>query len=220
MMLVSNFLFDLFYFFSIFDPKSGLLAMLARATAGLFLLLVGISLTLSKKISPSLFFKKNFFRGLKILSLGLLISVATYFAVGNNFIRFGILHLIGVSIILAYPFLKQKWLAVSCGMAIIISGIFLNTLRVDFPWLLWMGVQPNNFASVDYTPIAPWFGLVLIGTFLGNTLFPTPQSRWPGVTISQWPPLQGLAFCGRHSLLIYFIHQPILWAGFYLYLRL
>src|SRR5262245_25826637 len=87
----------------------------ARFIATLFLFVVGVSLTLSynrevQQSGSTHLFGKYLLRGAKIFGLGLVITVATYFFVGNSFVVFGILHLIGFSIVLAYPFLKlNKW---------------------------------------------------------------------------------------------------------------
>jgi uncharacterized membrane protein len=63
---------------------------------------------------------------------------------------------------------------------------------------------------VDYYPLLPWFGVALLGIFAGYSLYPQgqPQFGWPDV--SKIPFVQSLRFLGRHSLLIYLIHQPIL----------
>lgn len=90
MMIISNFVFDL-TFFGFSYP---------------------LSLTLSyyraKKLKLKKLFMKYFKRGMKIFSLGLLITLTTYLYLKEGFIIFGVLHFIGVSIILAYPFLKFK----------------------------------------------------------------------------------------------------------------
>ncbi|RIK33561.1 MAG: hypothetical protein DCC55_34725, partial [Chloroflexi bacterium] len=59
-------------------------------------------------------------------------------------------------------------------------------------------------------PLIPWFGVVLLGVFLGNTFYGqqgrlVPLPDWPAA-----PPARLLQFLGRHSLTIYLIHQPLL----------
>ena len=140
-----------------------------------------------------------------------MITVATYFFIGRGFVIFGILHLLGLSIILAYPFLKlDKWISLGAGLTIIAAGIYVDGLRSDQPWLIWLGIKQTGSYMVDYYPVLPWFGISLLGIFVGYTLYPGGRR---GFGLPDWgnvPPVRGLCFLGRHSLLIYIVHQPIL----------
>ncbi|MGB7969345.1 MAG: heparan-alpha-glucosaminide N-acetyltransferase, partial [Methanobacterium sp.] len=124
MMITYHFIFDLTFFgiFS-FDINSGFWWFFARVTALTFIFLMGVSLTLSSNRSQmrgeGILFKKYFKRGLKIFSLGLLITAATWIFIPQEFIIFGVLHFIGISIILAYPFLKRKFLNLFLGISFI-----------------------------------------------------------------------------------------------------
>lgn len=213
MMLVSNFLFDLFYFTAVLNPASGFPAWLARATAGLFVFLAGISLTLSyaRPTARRQGFSKYLRRGAGIFALGMLITLATRIAVGRQYVVFGILHLIGSGIIISYPFLKHRRLALPAGLLILTAAPFMGNLRLDSGWLLWLGIQNPGFVSVDYTPLVPWFGIMLIGIALGGfvTTSPSPVPAKHFIRL--------LAVCGRHSLMIYFAHQPLLWTGFWIW---
>ena len=72
----------------------------------------------------------------------------------------------------------------------------------------------NNFNipkhTVDLVSFIPWFGVVLIGIFIAHY-------RLIGLRIKESPISASLSFLGRHSLIIYLIHQPLLFAGFYIY---
>jgi uncharacterized membrane protein len=206
MMLLSNLLFDFFLFGSCTDCYSGFWFFFARATATLFLLLVGVSLTLSINRSERAYFMKYLKRGIRIFSWGLLITAITLFLVPQGPVFFGILHLIGVSVIISYPLLRKRLLNLFLGIAIILIGFSLMG-ETGPPWLLWF-ISPGTF-SVDYTPIFPWFGVILIGVFMGNAIFPQGKSRFPLPDCSRSPPAQFLALLGRKSLFIYFIHQPV-----------
>ena len=50
--------------------------------------------------------------------------------------------------------------------------LYSNRLLLHNPhrtiWLLPLGIHPATFFSVDYEPIFPWFGVVLIGMGLGE----------------------------------------------------
>jgi uncharacterized membrane protein len=65
---------------------------------------------------------------------------------------------------------------------------------------------------LDYWPIFPWFGVMLLGVFVGNALY-SDVSKQAARTAPRPPLSRPLAFLGRHSLLVYFVHQPILIAA-------
>ena len=126
-------------------------------------------------------------------------------------IVFGILHLIGASIILAYPFLRLKLANVALGLFCIAVGLYLHDFSVAHPWFAWLGIRPNSF-MLDYWPLFPWFGVTLLGVLAGNALYGDVSKR--AVRTTPPPPSsRPLAFLGRHSLLIYFVHQPVLIAA-------
>lgn len=185
-------------------------------TASLFTGLVGLSLTLSynreRQSHPTgSLWPKYIIRGLTIFTWGLVIGVVTYLALGTGYyVRFGILHLIGVSIILAYPFLglRKNWLNLVLGVALTALGPAIEGLRLDMPWLEWLAPTPGS--GVDYAPLIPWFGRVLIGVFLGNVLYPGGRRRFALTDHSNNALVRLLRLLGENSLLIYLIHQPIL----------
>ena len=215
MMISYHFIFDL-TFFGIypFDINSGLLWIFARVTAFTFIFLMGVSLTLSSSraqiTGEGKLFKKYFKRGIKIFSLGLLITIATFIFIPQEFIIFGVLHFIGISIILAYPFLKRKSLNLFLGIIFIIMGIYLGNFTFDFSWLVWLGFIPNTLQTVDYFPLLPWFGVVLIGLFFGNILYKDYIRQFEIPDLSKNYIIRIFTFLGRNSLIIYLIHQPIL----------
>jgi len=179
-----------------------------------FLLLVGISLTISynrakKTLVDKQLFTKFLFRGLKIFCYGLIITFITWLYLDEGFIIFGILHCIGLSIILAYPFLKiQKFIPLT-GISLTAIGFILKTMTFDFYWFLWLGFIPTTFFTVDYFPLLPWFGVVLIGIFIGNTFYKENKRTFNLKDMSIFMPVKFICFIGRHSLVIYLIHQPI-----------
>ena len=218
MMITYHFLFDLTFFgIYSFDVYSGFLWVFARLTAFTFIFLMGVSLTLSNsraqitgEYSEGGLFKKYLKRGLKIFSLGLLITLATWIFIPQEFILFGVLHFIGISIILSYVFLKSKYLNLFLGMSIIILGIYLGNFTFDFNWLLWLGFIPNNLETVDYFPLIPWFGVVLIGLFFGGLLYKNYHRQFKIPDLSKTYFVKTFSFLGRNSLIIYLVHQPIL----------
>lgn len=217
LMVLYHFVFDLDYFavYEI-DLSSGFWLAVARVAASLFLLLVGLSLTLSHSRSRLMgqedrFSQRLLKRSAWILSLALCITIVTYFFMGRGYIIFGILHLIGLSLLLAYPFLRLQRLNFIIGLLIILAGLYFQTISLGFPWLLWLGLVPPDFYSVDYFPVFPWFGVILIGMALGSLLYPGYRRRIAvPKDLSVSPFVRGLAFLGRNSLAIYLIHQPVM----------
>jgi uncharacterized membrane protein len=193
----------------------------ARGIATMFLTTMGLSLVLSynrakDKGDAGTLFLKFFWRGARIFGLGMLITAATYlfldFRGGRGFVIFGILHIIGFSIMAAYPFLpyRRRWFSLALGLLIVAVGFYIGRLVSPSPWLIWLGVKQASRLMVDYFPVLPWFGVALLGIVLGHTLYSGGIRRFSLSDDFYLPPVRGLAFLGRHALLIYLIHQPIL----------
>jgi uncharacterized membrane protein len=220
MMVLYHILFDIF-FFGIYpiDVTTGFWKLFAIIIASLFLLLVGISFTISAAKAEVTLNRRNYFmkylkRGISILLIAALITIVTWWYLGEGYIIFGILHLIGVSIIIAPFFFHRKAISLYGGIGFIVVGILLQAVRGP-SILLPLGIHPGSFYSVDYTPIFPWFGLVLIGIYLGELLYPDGKRGYSlpeFLNYSKVPEFPGkvLAFLGRHSLAIYILHQPVI----------
>lgn len=196
------------------DVTTGWWAFFSDTIASLFLFLVGVSLAISHARAVAgdpgrSLFLKYLFRGLRIVGYGMLLTLVTWY-LGVGIIVFGILHLIGVSIILAYPLLRFRLTNLFLGLGVFAVGEYMRLQNVSSasPGLLPFGVAPENLFMPDYRPLLPWFGVVLIGLFFGNVLYGRRESviRESGAPLLARP----LGFLGRNSLLIYLIHQPIL----------
>ena len=214
MMVIFHTVYDL-SFFQIFpvNVSTGVWQYFAFATASLFLLVVGISLTLSRARAASAISRyrlalKFMYRGAGIFLLGLLVTLCTWLYLGEDFIVFGILHLIGVSIILSPLFFPLKKYSIVAGLLCIATGWFFTTITGPL-WLFPLGIHPAAFWSVDYEPIFPGFGVVLIGMGLGEYLYPQGVRSFTLPSLPQ-AAIRLLAFPGRHSLIIYLVHQPII----------
>src|SRR5215218_8951898 len=177
------------------QSTTGYWALFADVTAGLFLFLVGVSLAISRartSLTGWRLFGKYLARGLRILA-------------------FGILHLIGISIILAYPFLGLRFTNLVLGVIIFAAGqyILAQDLYSQSFWLLPFGIVKEGVIMPDYRPLLPWFGVVLIGLFFGNVVY--GGGRQPAVREDKAPVLaKPLLPLGRNSLFVYLIHQPII----------
>ncbi len=216
-MVIYHFTWDLSYFGLIpTNLMSTPWQSFARGIATTFIFVMGVSLTLSysrarQRVGRAALFRKYLGRGGQIFGLGLLITLATYLFLGRGFVIFGILHLLGLSIILAYPFLgRSRWLSLGTGLGAIGLGIYLSSLVVAHPWLLWLGVRQASRYMVDYYPLLPWFGIALLGVFAGKSLYPRHRRTFSLPDLSGLAPVRGLRLLGRHSLAIYLLHQPLL----------
>lgn len=224
MMIVFHFLYDLNYF-GIYKLSlySGYFLIYAYIGGIIFFSLVGISLTLSySRVKDTLAKRelrlKYLLRGLKIFGLGMVITLTTWIYLKEGFVVFGALHCIGISIILAYPFLQLRYQNLVIGIVLILAGILLKNLTFDFYWLIWLGFKSSQFYTVDYYPLLPWLGVVLIGIFLGNSLYQNHKRRHVLKDLSGYRSVRFFCFLGRYSLIIYFMHQPILIAVIRLFL--
>jgi len=215
MMVVYHLTYDLDTFGGYgISSTSGFWAYFADATAFSFLFLVGVSLAIShakaraRRPEGSLFVK-YLMRGLVVLGWGLVLT-AVSLVLGMGVIAFGILHLIGVSIILAYPLLNLRLPNLVLGLAVVAVGIYIQTLDLvsGSPWLLPFGVVPEGLLMPDYRPLLPWFGIILIGLFVGNVVYGSgraPLGKGAGPRLAR-----PLGVLGRWSLVIYLVHQPLL----------
>jgi uncharacterized membrane protein len=195
------------------QSTTGYWALFADLTAGLFLFLVGVSLAISRartSLTGWRLFGKYLARGARILAYAAALTVV-FLALGMGVVAFGILHLIGISIILAYPFLRLRLTNLVLGTLIFLAGqyILAQDLGSQSIWLLPFGVVPEGVIMPDYRPLLPWFGVVLIGLFFGNVVY--GDGRRPAVLEDKAPVLaRPLLPPGRNSLFIYVIHQPII----------
>lgn len=197
--------------------EQGAWKLLARATLTLFLLLVGASFAISWDRSQKKY-GKYFTRAMWILAAGMLVSLATAMVDQETYVRFGVLHMIALSTLLLPVFAKLKEWNLLTGFLAILLGQWTTTLNAHTPLVLPLGVTPPTFASVDYVPLLPWFGIVLIGFATGYFLYVRHEDSRPwfvrahhkfqgALSNAGIPP--AMTWPGRHALLIYLLHQPI-----------
>lgn len=216
MMITFHTVYDLNYFGgAAFRINHGFWWVFARLTALLFIVLVGLSLTISyaktsRRLSSGALHRKFVWRGLTLLAWGALISVMTWMAIPEGTIVFGVLHFIGVGIILAYPLIPHLRLQLGLGVACIAAGLLLQSVTVESSWLLWLGIRPTRFYTFDYFPLLPWLGVLCLGMSLGILLYPQGVRRWPLPEQGNQPVVRLLVLMGKRSLFIYLVHQPVL----------
>ncbi len=177
---------------------------------GLFLGLVGVSLHLATRNGIRW---PRFFRRLGLIAgYAALVTLASWWMYPESFIFFGILHFIAVASVLGLAFLRFHHLNLVLGLALIAAGATVGHPFFDQPALQWFGLMTRKPVTQDYVPLVPWFGVVLVGLWLGRTLL--GDRPWPPLlkVRARGPAARLLAWGGRHSLHIYILHQPVFFA--------
>jgi uncharacterized membrane protein len=205
-MIAYHLCFDLRWFgFARWDFEHDLRWVGARSLIlSAFLLLAGASLVLAAQRAHA---QRGFVRHVAVVAgAALLVSIASYVAFPQTFIRFGVLHAIAVSLLLARPLVTHPRAALIVGVVIVAAGAALSHPAFDAPSLHWIGFMTHRPATEDYVPLFPWAGVLLIGIPLGHALVRrgadalAPLRHGPAV----------LPWLGRHSLAVYLVHQPLL----------
>lgn len=216
LMVGYHFCFDLNYFrLAAFDFFHHPFWLAARATiVTLFLLLVGVSLHLATanglKTAPYL-------RRLGWLAAcAALVSASSYAMFPSSGIFFGVLHFIALASLLGLAFTRFYRVNLIVGLAWIAVGLLIQHPWFDQPWASWIGLVTHKPVTEDYVPLFPWFGVVLLGLFLGKTLL--RPAHWESLKTYRptAPGSRMLSLAGRHSLAIYMLHQPLLMGLLYL----
>lgn len=214
LMIVYHAAFDLAFFYRFpFDLHAGNWLLLQRITANLFLITVGISFAISHdrmRAQGSSFrslLGKYVRRAIGLLACGMLVSVVTALFAGESWVRFGILHLIGTSLLLLPFLMPLREGNALLALVILFGSNMLGRISIGTSLLLPLGLAPASFSSVDYFPLFPWLAPVLFGAAAGNLLYNRRLLRFhlPSSTISHL-----LTGPGRFSLWIYLLHQPVL----------
>lgn len=183
----------------------------ARAIAGSFLFLSGVSLWLShgRGIRWPSFWK----RLVKLAAAAALVTIASISLVPGGPIWFGILHAIAAASFLGLIALRLPWpLTFAIAAAIFAAAWGPRFTAFDPLWLVWTGLAETRPMMGDYVPLIPWAAPALAGIAIANAL---SLHQWRGTQPSRLT--HALTFPGRHSLLIYLIHQPILFGLFNAY---
>jgi len=191
-------------------PAAPALRAYAHGVAWTFLALVGVSLVMATRTG---FRPRPFLRRLCVIgAAAAAVTLATLFLFRDYFIFFGILHCIAVSSVLALPFLAAPlWLVAAAAVAVVVAPLLVALPLFDAPALWWVGLGTHAPPTYDYAPLAPGFGMVLAGVVIARLVRPGGAS---GRSFPGW--LRPLAWGGRHSLLVYLVHQPIFLGLLYL----
>ena len=217
--VIVHLIYDLVDLYSIIEWEYPAAFQFVKDWGGIiFLLLSGVCVTLGSR---------SVRRGLIVLACGMVCTAATYgmyyFNMANIgiIIYFGVLHCLGVCMLL-WPLFKKCpwWLLASAGALLNALGFYIRSgVYVDYPWLVPLGLHPTDFQSSDYFPLLPYFGFFLLGAALGKTVYGKKQTLLPNVNESN-PVIRFFLLCGKHSLWIYLLHQPLLSSICYLIITL
>ncbi|MDN3638683.1 heparan-alpha-glucosaminide N-acetyltransferase [Simiduia curdlanivorans] len=145
---------------------------------------------------------RGFLRRFMQVSVGAaLVTAMSLVMFPKNWIYFGVLHFIALASLLALPLARRPQVALWFGL-LFIAAFNMGWISSRWPFI-YIGQWLPSYAN-DFVPIIPWFGVVCLGIFLGH-------SRWLArdplgmIKLKRWQ-----AWPGKHSLLVYLIHQPIL----------
>lgn len=208
-MVIYHFGFDLnFYGWLHQDLNHDWRWQTARALIlGSFLFAVGCSHALT--FAHSLPRAQRWQRLIRLTAAAALVSLGSYLMFPRSAIWFGTLHAITVMSLLLWA--MERWRLSNAQLAwlaivILLLGNFYNHHFFDQPWLSWIGLRTHRPITEDYVPLLPWFACCLWG--LIYTRHRLQQNIDSGIITGQ--KLKLLFWLGRHSLLVYLVHQPVL----------
>ena len=210
-MVVFHFTFDL-ELFGYLRPGTttmpGPWRALAVVTAVSFLFLAGVSLWLAH--GPAIRWRAFWGRFAKVAGAAALVTAGTYVAFPDAFVFFGILHSIALCSLLGLAALRLAApVTLALAVAVFYAPDFARSDIFNAPVFWWTGLQTVPLRTVDYEPVFPWFAPFLVGLALSKLA--DRSGLWARLSnpapsrVATW-----LSWPGKHSLIIYLLHQPIL----------
>jgi len=204
LMIIYHFLYDVVYFLGlpawVFNNPA--FTLLQPLIAGAFITVAGVS---------SRYSRSNVKRGCIVLICAVATSVATWLV--ETPVRFGILHFMGTCMVLyglthkLWEKLPEKAAPFLYILLFLITGQLLTLINpVKIPYLFPFGLLTDSFYSSDYFPIFPWCFVFLFGAWLGG---PIRAGKLPD-RFYTWG-LAPFAAIGRKALILYILHQPVLY---------
>ena len=220
LMIVAHIVWDLDYF-KIIPININIYSTFSRVIPILFFLIVGLSLIVSKKKienktieEQNRYYKKLITRGLKIIGFGMILTIGSFIFIPDKPVFFGVLHCIGLSIILSVPILKYKNFAFLYSILFIFLSLVVSQCIVEKPNFLQfiVGMHQTDVwkYTVDYFPLLPWFTIIIIGIVVGDLLYCGNKRVFSIPDLSRYKSLKIFQWLGQHSLGIYLLHQPII----------
>ena len=166
-------------------------------------------------------------QGLIVSAGGLLVTVVTLIVSYDSRVIFGVLNLIGASALLLIP-LKRYFdkipAILGLGLTFLMFAFtyeinnrylgFFGMKCIELPWDLYrnlftafIGFPDPWFYSTDYFSLFPWCFLYFAGFFLYRVW--NERGRQWNVCFNKKLPL--LTWMGKRSLIIYMLHQPVIY---------
>jgi uncharacterized membrane protein len=200
-----------------------------------FIIVSGCSFRLSRR---------PYKNGLTIMLGAMVLSAATLLVIPDELIVFGILHFLAAAILLTMlmrPVLMRIPAKIGLPLALILFVVFRNLPSgylsiftfAQYPlppslyqtsFLFWIGLPQASFASADYFPLFPWWFLYLAGFYFHDYYLRSADYLQEKYALADKKIYQafGCSFglLGRHSLLIYMLHQPIIYGVLTLFFHL
>ncbi|TYQ16642.1 UNVERIFIED_CONTAM: putative membrane protein [Acetivibrio alkalicellulosi] len=198
LMTILHTLFNLEYFYSIpINYSSGFVNIIRIMVASSFILVSGISTSFSRS---------SFKRGMIVLFAALMVTFASYIFNSTGYISFGILHMLSICMISSHLIKRLKTHAIFLLSIILGLSVFiLPYIKVTSNYFFMFGLYTNSFISLDYYPLIPWSGLFVFGIGISKVIYKKKISIFK-MRLSD----NVINFFGRHSLLIYLVHQPVI----------
>ena len=183
----------------------------------IFIGLAGVSIYLKKvKLTAQnkeiLFYNWLIQRSVLLGALALGVTFVSWMLEPKTAIVFGILHFLACGTLISNCFLSSKKLLPFFALFFILLGTFLTRMTWNFSNLLILGFRPNDWQSLDYFPMLPWLGVLLGGIYIGERLYPFGIRNFSLYfeKYKESKPAVFLQLIGKHSLLIYVLHQIVL----------
>lgn len=198
LMIIFHLVYDLKEFFEYnLSYNQGVYMYIGKISGSLFILISAVSCSFSRN---------NFKRAGKFLGVAVIITLVSSMHNPAYSIKFGIMHFLGMSILL-YPVLakQNKYLLAILGTAIIGLGQYFGPIPATNNYLFLFNLTSTTWVSTDYYPLFPWFGVFIYGIILGKVFY-----SWNEGLNSRVYRNNIIVFLGRHTLVVYLIHQPLL----------
>ncbi len=194
-------------------PNSEIEWIVARYTIiTIFLLSMGMSLKLVHL--DEIRWSKVRKRALILGGASILVTISTYIEFPTSWVYFGILHFIFVSSLVGLAFLSYPRLAIVVAISIFVAYAF-GWLRFHSLYILLKEPLSLPRYTQDFVPLFPWFGVVLVGivivSYNWHKRLPSDSFLSTDTAVNRV-----LGFMGRHSLLIYLLHIPLIFSIFML----
>lgn len=178
---------------------------LQRSILTAFLLLAGAGLALGH--ANGIKWRPFWRREAMLVAAALAVSAGTWFLFQNDLAYFGVLHMIALGSLLALPFVVLPiWIGAAAAAVALLAPALYSSDLFDPRWLDWIGFFKITPETADLVPVFPWLGVMLIGLLGMRLLHNSSAFTWSS---RNWA-VRILGFAGRWSLIIYLLHQPLL----------